>query len=38
MGTKSERFKKLAAEAKKKSLEQGKKNRERNKVRRRGRR
>lgn len=38
MGTKSERFKKLAAEAKKKSLEQGKKNRERNKVRRGGRR
>lgn len=37
MGTKSERFKKLAAEAKKKSLEQGKKNRER-KVRRGGRR
>lgn len=34
MGTKSERFKKLAAEAKKKSLEQGKKNRKRNKVRR----
>ena len=38
MGTKSERFKKLAAEAKQKSLEQGKKNRERNKVRRGGRR
>jgi hypothetical protein len=38
MGTKSERFKKLAAEAKKKSLEQSKKNRERNKVRRGGRR
>ncbi len=38
MGTKSERFKKLATEAKKKSLERGKKNRERNKVRRGGRR
>ncbi len=38
MGTKSERFKKLAAEEKRKSLERGKKNRERNKVRRGGRR
>lgn len=37
MGTKSERFKKLAAEEKRKSLERGKKNRER-KVRRGGRR
>ena len=38
MGTKSERFKKIAAEEKRKSLERGKKNRERNKVRRGGRR
>lgn len=39
MGTKSERFKKIAAEEKRKSLERGKKNRERNnRVRRGGRR